>query len=135
MTYPARVVLDTSAYGHLRRGHEGVLEHIAHASVVYVPTVVLGELHAGFRLGTRRKENEETLRTFMAEPYVQTFDVDADVSRRYGQLFANLRRAGTPIPTNDIWIAATTLVSGGHLVTFDGDFTRVADLPHAVLRA
>jgi hypothetical protein len=48
------------------------------------------------------------------------------VARRYGRLFADLRRAGTPIPINDIWIAATTLDCGGHLLTFDGDFKVIA---------
>jgi predicted nucleic acid-binding protein len=52
----------------------------------------------------------------------------ADVSRVYGRLFAALRKAGTPIGTNDIWIAATAIEAGAHLVTFDQDFARVAGL-------
>ena len=110
-----------------------MMEWIAVASIVYVPAVVLGELHAGFRLGSRSAENEATLRAFLGESFVDVFIVDADVSRRYGDTFALLRQAGTPIPTNDIWIAATTFVTGGHLVTFDADFARVAGLPHTVL--
>jgi len=57
----------------------------------------------------------------------------ADPSRRYGILFADLRRAGTPIPINDIWIAATAQDCGGHLLTFDGHFDRIASLDRTVL--
>jgi tRNA(fMet)-specific endonuclease VapC len=133
VTYPARLVLDTSAYSRLRGGDEGVVDWLAAAAVVFVPAVVLGELQAGFFLGGRRRENEETLRSFLGEPFVELCNIDADVSRRYGEIFAALRRAGTPIPTNDIWIAAVTLVTGGHLLTFDEDFARVGGLLHTVL--
>jgi tRNA(fMet)-specific endonuclease VapC len=98
-----------------------------------VPAIVLGELHAGFLLGSRRRENEATLREFLDEPFVEVRGVDADVGRRYGDVFSALRSAGTPVPTNDIWIAAITLVTGGHLITFDSDFARVSGLPHTVL--
>ena len=56
-----------------------------------------------------------------------------EIARRYGEIFAQLRRAGTPIPINDVWIAATTLDCGGHLLTFDGDFRSVTGLEVTVL--
>jgi predicted nucleic acid-binding protein len=59
--------------------------------------------------------------------------VTVEVARRYGEVFATLRRNGTPIPANGIWIAATTLEVGGHLLTFDHDFATIAGLPHDVL--
>jgi tRNA(fMet)-specific endonuclease VapC len=110
------------------------MDWIARASIVYVPTVVLGELHAGFLIGSRRQENEQTLDEFLSEPFVEVFGVDRDVAQRYGEIFADLRRAGTPIPTNDIWIAASTLIAGGHLVTFDADFQQIPSLHHTILR-
>ena len=135
MILPARVVLDTSAYSGFRAGEPGVMDWIVDASIVYLPAVVLGELHAGFMLGSRQAENEQTLGAFLREPFVEVFPVDRDVAHRYGETFCSLRRAGTPIPTNDIWIAATTFVSGGHLVTYDADFGRVQGLAHTVLVA
>ena len=54
-------------------------------------------------------------------------------ARRYGELFAELRAAGTPIPVNDIWIAATTMDAGAELVTFDSDFDRIARLERTIL--
>lgn len=123
-----RVVLDTSAYSWLRSGHEGTLEVVAHARVILIPAIVLGELSAAFRLGRRERENDEALARFLARADVETIDTGPAVAREYGKVFVALRRAGTPIPTNDIWIAATTFHVAGHLLTFDADFDRVAGL-------
>ena len=124
----SRVVLDTSAYSRFRMGHGGLLEAMAMADTVYLPATVLGELEAGFLLGNRYRENARMLDEFLAEPFVEALSVTPDVSRRYGRVFQQLRRAGTPIPVNDIWIAASAIDCGAHLLTFDSDFGRVAEL-------
>jgi tRNA(fMet)-specific endonuclease VapC len=128
-----RLVLDTSAYSHFRAGDDRVLDLIAAAEMVFLPTIVLGELEAAFALGRRELENRTLLTEFLAEPFVAVLQVTATVARHYGRLFASLRRAGTPIPINDIWIAATTLDCGGHLLTFDRDFSSVPRLDCTVL--
>ncbi len=130
-----RLVLDTSAYSHFRHGHERVLDAIAAAGMILLPTVVLGELEAGFELGTRQRENRTVLAEFLREPFVTIAPITAAVARRYGLVFAQLRRAGTPIPVNDIWIAATTFDTGGHLLTFDDDFRHVASLDCTILES
>ena len=131
----ARLVLDTSAYSRFRNGHEIVLGFVASAETVIVPTTVIGELEAGFELGSRPKENRLLLGEFLQEPFVKVLPVTPSVARRYGMVFAQLRRAGTPIPVNDIWIAASTLDSGGHLLTFDTDFKYVPSLDCTILEA
>lgn len=128
-----RLVLDTSAYSHLRTGDERVLDLVASAEIVLLPTIVLGELEAGFLLGRRERENRLLLAEFLNERFVSVLPVTPTVARRYGRLFADLRRAGTPIPVNDIWIAATTMDCGGHLLTFDGDFARISSLDCTVM--
>ena len=130
-----QIALDTSTYAHLRRGHSTVIEWIAAASVVDVSATVLGELEAGFRLGSRYDENARTLADFLDEPFVRVRYVTPRVARRYGRIFSELRRAGTPIPVNDIWIAASVMETGSHLVTFDSDFARIATLEHTILAA
>jgi tRNA(fMet)-specific endonuclease VapC len=130
----SRLVLDTSAYSHFRAGDERVLDFIATAEVVFLPTIVLGELEAAFILGRRERENRTLLSEFLAEPFVSVLPVTPMVARHYGRLFADLRRAGTPIPINDLWIAATTLDCGGHLLSFDGDFENVVSLDYTVLK-
>lgn len=132
---PSRIVLDTSAYSRLRRGELRVVEAVSEAELVYISAMVLGELEAGFRVGSRYAENRRTLEDFVHEPYVAIIDTTADVARRYGELFAALRRSGTPIPVNDIWIAAATLTSGAHLITFDAYFTKIEGLPHTLFIA
>ena len=128
MALTRRVVLDTSAYSHLRAGHVALHERLDGAAEIIVPAVVLGELHAGFRGGARLLDNEATLERFLEEPFVSVKAVDHEVALRYGEVFSQLKRSGTPIPTNDIWIAAVTLESGAHLLSFDDDFRHVSGL-------
>jgi len=130
---PARLVLDTSAFSRFRAGHETVLELIAAAEAVLLPVTVLGELEAGFELGTRARANRLALADFMEEPFVSIIPTTLEVAKRYGLSFADLRRAGTPVPVNDIWIAAATWTSGACLVTFDQHFRKFTGLPCLIL--
>ena len=133
MTSAAKIVLDTSAYSRLRAGHAQVLEWVASAHVVIVPVTVLGELDAGFELGRRALENRRVLGEFLDEPFVNVLEVTATTVRHYARIFAALRRAGTPIPINDVWIAAATVECNGHLLTFDRDYSRIPDFAHTLL--
>ncbi len=131
----ATLVLDTSAYSHFRRGHEQTLTWMSRAQSIVVPATVVGELHAGFQLGKRVAANQRVLEDFLQEPFTVVASVGEPEARRYGTLFSELKRAGTPIPINDVWIAATTLVAGGRLLTFDQDFCRVPGLDVIILEA
>lgn len=131
----SRLVLDTSAYSQLRLGNEAVLDAVATAGAVLFPATVLGELEAAFLLGQRTKENQVVLGEFLDEPFVSVLPTSRAVARRYGQVFAQLRRAGTPIPVNDIWIAAAILDCGGHLLTFDLHFQRIQGLDFTLLNS
>jgi predicted nucleic acid-binding protein len=128
-----RIVLDTSAYSHLRGNHTEVVNRIAAADTVYLPAIVLGELEAAFRLGRRTSDSRAKLEEFLHEDFVEVLSVTADVARRYGEIFVALRAAGTPIPVNDIWIAAATIDAGAELITFDSDFDRIARLDRTIL--
>ena len=130
-----RLVLDTSAYSHLRAGHVQVLDLVADAAVVVIPVTVLGELEAGFELGRRTQENRRVLAEFLDEPFASVLDVTATTVRYYARIIASLRRAGTPIPVNDVWIAAAAMECNGHLLTFDRDFRRIMDLELTLLEA
>lgn len=126
-------MLDTSAYSRFRARNEEVAEWIARAEVVLLPVAVLAELEAGFRLGTRFEENLRVLEDFLAEPFVKELPATSDVARRWAQVFVALRKSGTPVGSNDIWIAAATLDAGAHLLTFDEDFRKIAGLDCTVL--
>lgn len=128
-----RLVLDTSAYSKMRQGHAAALDWLATAQQVVVPAVVIGELEAGFELGHRAAENRLSLAAFLEEPFVSVQEVSRSVAGHFGRVYARLRRAGTPIPVNDIWIAACTLEIAGILLSFDRDFESVEGLPRVIL--
>lgn len=130
-----RLVLDTSTYSWMRSGHEDVLDRVAAAEVVSIPTVVLGELEGAFELGSRAGENRRILMEFLDEPFVSILPITPAIARQYGRIFASLRKRGRPIPVNDMWIAATTIDCGGHLLSFDTDFERIEHLDCTILEA
>lgn len=124
----AAIVIDTSAYSRMRAHDLKVIDILAEKTPVIVPAVVVGELEAGFQAGRRRRENEVALEEFLAEPFVVISPVTRETARRYGSIFAELRAAGSPIPTNDIWIAATCREFGAPLLTADIHFEKIRDL-------
>jgi tRNA(fMet)-specific endonuclease VapC len=120
--------LDTSAYSAFKRGHEAVVEEIRTSPRLSISIVSIGELLAGFERGSQRKRNREELRLFLQSPRVEVAAVGEETAERYALIYASLREAGTPIPTNDLWIAACAMEQGAALCTLDKDFLRVAQI-------
>lgn len=104
-----RVALDTNRYVDLCRGLVETVTLLEEAEAVIVPFVVLGELRAGFAHGRRQAENERTLRRFLLKNGVQVLFPDDQTTHHYAAVFRQLRKQGTPIPTNDMWLAALVL--------------------------
>lgn len=117
--------LDTSAYSNFRRGNEEVAALLDQAESVGLSTIALGELRTGFLLGGRRQRNETELAAFLDSPVVEVLPVDTETSRHYAEIVVELRKAGTPVPTNDIWIAATAARNGTTVLTCDDHFERI----------
>ena len=120
-----KVLLDTSAYAALLRGHQLVLEVLRRAETVAVPAVVLGELHSGFRAGNRWAENTAQLAQFLSKPSVRVLNVTEETALRYAEVDVYLRKKGRPIPRNDVWIAAIALEHGLQLLTLDVHFREI----------
>ena len=123
-----KVCIDTNAYSALKRGNDAIAELLESADEVLVSTVVLGELYAGFGLGAQEQRNLRELRTFLDKPGVVVCPVSGEIAQRYGTLIKALKKQGTPLPTNDIWIAATALESGSRLVTLDAHFKSIPSM-------
>ena len=123
-----RVLVDTSAYSAFMRGHEEVRAALGRADQITLNPVVLGELRSGFLRGARRRANEQELRSFRLSPRVTTIDLDDETSDRYALILDALRNAGTPIPTNDIWIAASAMQHGLRLLTTDAHYRNVGQV-------
>ena len=123
-----RLLLDTSGYSAFMRGHPEVVAALQEADEVCLNPVVLGELLAGFIRGKRRKKNESELKTFLQSPRVKILDVNSETAERYAVILNSLWKAGTPIPTNDIWIAASAMQHGLHLLTTDAHYQKVPQI-------
>lgn len=124
----SRFLVDTSAYAAFKRGHPGIVSVLQQADGIWVNPVVLGELLAGFRRGSRWNQNEEELRAFLASPRVEVVDITQETADRYAVIFTALRLAGTPIPMNDIWIAASAMEHGLRLLTTDSHYRKVGQV-------
>jgi len=120
--------LDTNAYSDFMRGREAAVALIEAADQVWMPFVVLGELRAGFSKGSRSAINEAELTEFLASPYVAIAGAVDATSRIYARVFDSLRRRGSPIPTNDLWVAACALEQHAALFTYDAHFAAVEGL-------
>ncbi len=123
-----RLLVDTSGYSAFMRGHSEVVAALQEADEICFNPVVLGELLAGFMRGKRRRKNESELKTFLESPRVKILDVNAETAERYAVILNALWKAGTPIPTNDLWIAATAMQHGLHLLTTDGHYQKVSQI-------
>ncbi|MBL8514536.1 MAG: type II toxin-antitoxin system VapC family toxin [Betaproteobacteria bacterium] len=122
------IALDTNAYVAFKRGDADVIAVIQRAPRILLPVTVLGELLAGFAAGQREAANRKELNAFMQSPRVTPAQLTTVTADRYALVYAALRRAGRPIPTNDMWIAATALEHGAALLTLDAHFEAVSGL-------
>jgi tRNA(fMet)-specific endonuclease VapC len=123
-----RLCIDTSAYSILMQGDREIKEIVETADEVLMPAVVLGELYAGFYMGKRPKKNIDELNSFLERPGIKVVPIDSAISERYGLLIKALKEAGTPLPTNDIWIAAVTFETAARLLTGDRYFRSIPGL-------
>lgn len=117
-----RLALDTNRYTDLCRGDASAVELIERADEVLLPFIVLGELRAGFAVGTQGAKNESVLRRFLIKPGVRVLYADEQTLHHYAAIYRQLRKQGTPIPTNDIWIAALVLQHSLVLCARDAHF-------------
>ena len=123
-----KLILDTNAYTRLLGGKEEVLDVISVAETIFMSIFVLGELHAGFKGGKREKENRDTLERFLFKPTVKILNATAETAEVFGMIKFNLKKAGNPLPINDVWIAAHCIETGSALITYDEHFKKVAGL-------
>jgi len=122
------IAVDTNAYTAFKRGDPAIVAVLQYATEIIVNVTVLGELLAGFAAGSRQSENRGELTRFLDSPRVKVAPCNAATADCYALVYAALRRQGQPIPTNDIWIAASCLEHGAALLTLDGHFQHVGGL-------
>ena len=128
-----KILLDTSAYVGFKVGVNEVVEIVTAAERILFSPVVMGELMFGFRNGARFAENMVELEKLLQHDAVELIQIGKTTADRYSRIAAYLRQQGTPIPTNDIWIAAQTMEFGAELITSDRHFEKVSGLVHTII--
>ena len=122
------IAIDTTAYTAFKRGEAAIVSVLQHAPVIIVCVTVLGELLGGFAAGQRQSTNRSELTKFLSVPRVKVVASTAATADLYALVYVALRGKGKPIPTNDLWIAASSLERGATLLTLDAHFQNIDGL-------
>lgn len=123
-----RIIIDTNFYTAFKRNEADAVQLLQSADVIGINTVILGELLAGFRCGNKERQNRHELDEFLDSPRLVLLAVDEETADFYAQVFAELRQLGRPIPSNDLWLAASALQHGLALATYDEHFSAISGL-------
>jgi len=123
-----KIVVDANRYADFSRGEASVVKSLELAEEVWLPFIVIGELRAGFALGTQGPHNESILRRFLLKPGVGVLYADEQTTHHYATVYRQLRKQGTPVPTNDMWIAALVLQHSLSLCDRDAHFDSLPQL-------
>lgn len=123
-----KISLDTNAYSALITGNETVLDALGEANEVYLSIFVIGELYYGFTNGSKEKRNREILNNFLKKATVKIIHTTIETAEIYGRLKTNLKKKGSPVPINDLWIAAHAIETGSFLLTFDAHFKAIPEV-------
>ena len=122
------VIIDTNIYSAFKAGNPEVISELTRPERILICSTVLGELFSGFKCGTKYQENKNDLETFLDTPRVSLATTDYETADFYSEIFKVLRKKGRPIPTNDMWIAASALQHGATLFTLDSHFSYIDGL-------
>lgn len=119
------IFFDTNAYSNFKRGDTTVLNAVKNCDILYISVVTVGELYSGFYQGTKFKLNEKELDIFLTNRHVKVINILPKTSKIYGEIYSKLFKNGTPIPTNDVWIAASVIQVESSLITYDKHFLKI----------
>ena len=123
-----RLAVDTNRYTDLCRGIDAVVSTMEEAHEILLPFVTIAVLRAGFAVGSRGRENERILYQFLMKDAVNILYADDQTTHHYASVYRQLREQGTPIPTNDIWIAALVLQHNLILYSRDEHFSHLSQI-------
>ena len=122
------LLIDTNIYTYAFNGNTEVIRILQRAQKISICAITIGELLSGFKAGSKENINKAELEEFLDSPRVQLTGIDEDTAEFYSEIQTALKKKGKPIPTNDIWIAATALQYGLKLYTNDQHFKYVPGL-------
>ncbi|MGE3310034.1 MAG: type II toxin-antitoxin system VapC family toxin [Limisphaerales bacterium] len=120
------MILDTNAVSAWAEGNPACFEALRSAARLVIPTIVLGEFYFGIRQSRHRTRYEDWLKANL--PLVEIATVAHATAQAYANIRVELRKAGTPIPANDAWIAALALQHELAVFSNDAHFDLVSGL-------
>lgn len=123
-----RILIDTNVYSGFKRNDPRVVPLLKRAEYIGINTIVLGELIGGFKCGNKLERNLEELHAFLESPRVSVLDIDEDTAEFFGEIYMKLKKKGKPIPSNDMWIAASAMRHGLSMFTLDEHFRNIEGL-------
>ena len=123
-----KVLIDTNIYSFAMKGDVHVVNALRKIDVIGFSTISIGELFSGFKGGNRESNNRKELDLFLDSPRVVVHPVDEGTADFYASILNSLKTAGTPIPTNDVWIAAVAFQYGYRLFSKDHHFSLIPGL-------
>jgi tRNA(fMet)-specific endonuclease VapC len=125
-TKAGNLVADTSAVISLFRGHDKARQSFNAANEVWLPVTALAELYCGLRKCSQPEKERQRVEALRSR--VKVVGNDEETARHYAEIFTDLEAKGTPIPSNDVWIAALAMRHGLRLLAKDAHFRRVDGL-------
>ena len=125
------IAIDTNRYRDFVDGRPEAVSVFRSAARICVPFIVVAELRAGFAVGSRGLENERIFEQFLHRVRVEVLLPTMESTRHYANLYRQLRTSGTPIPTNDLWIAAIVVQHELRLYSRDIHFDALPQIPRA----
>jgi len=123
-----KVLIDTNIYSLAMKGDDAVVAALRKIELIGFSAISIGELLSGFKGGRRETRNREELNFFLDSPRVRVHTINENTAEFYASVLNDLRTAGTPIPTNDIWIAAVAFQHGYKIYSKDNHFNQVPGL-------
>jgi tRNA(fMet)-specific endonuclease VapC len=123
-----KVLIDTNIYSLAMKGDSEVVKVLRTIDLIGFSSISAGELYSGFKGAGREDKNREELDIFLDSPRVVVHPIDIDTAEFYASILNNLKVAKTPVPTNDIWIAAVAFQHGYKIFTKDKHFNLIPGL-------
>jgi len=123
-----KILIDTNIYSWAMKGNPDIIEMLQEAVQIGITSISVGELLSGFQAGNRETTNRKELEIFLDSPRVRLHSIDEVTAEYYSSILNQLKKQGTPIPTNDIWIAAVAFQHGLQMATRDKHFSLIKGL-------
>ncbi len=123
-----RILIDTNIYAAFKRNEPIAVEVLRRVEYIGINTIVLGEILGGFKGGNKEAENKKELNQFLDSQRVYILEIDEETAEFYAKIYWDLKKKGNPIPTNDMWVAASAMRHGLSLFTYDEHFNNINGL-------